>query len=63
MIATASLWKSAGFSGDLAIADAVVVRVAENGRLSVPAGQRKLLGLQDGGLVDRREEAERDGLA
>ncbi len=30
---------------------AALVRVAENGRLSIPAKQRKLLGLEDGGVV------------
>ncbi len=29
----------------------VLVRMAENGRLSIPAKQRKLLGLGDGGLL------------
>jgi AbrB family looped-hinge helix DNA binding protein len=29
----------------------VMVRVAENGRLSVPARQRKLLGIENGGVM------------
>jgi AbrB family looped-hinge helix DNA binding protein len=36
--------------------DAIMVRVAENGRLSIPAKQRKLIGLDDGGLVVARVE-------
>ena len=36
--------------------DTVMVRIAENGRLSIPAKQRKLLGLEDGGLVVARVE-------
>lgn len=36
--------------------DSVLVRIAGNGRLSLPARQRKLLGLQDGGLVVSRVE-------
>jgi AbrB family looped-hinge helix DNA binding protein len=35
---------------------AILVRVAENGRLSIPAKQRKALGLEDGGLVSVRVE-------
>jgi AbrB family looped-hinge helix DNA binding protein len=30
----------------------IFARVAENGRLSLPAGQRKLLGLEKGGRVE-----------
>jgi AbrB family looped-hinge helix DNA binding protein len=33
-----------------------VVRMSENGRLSIPAKQRKLLGLEDGGMVVTRVE-------
>jgi AbrB family looped-hinge helix DNA binding protein len=29
----------------------VMVRVAENGRLSIPARQRKLLGIENGGVM------------
>jgi AbrB family looped-hinge helix DNA binding protein len=36
--------------------ESVLVRIAENGRMSLPARQRKLLGLQDGGLVVSRVE-------
>ena len=36
--------------------ESVVVKVAENGRLSIPARQRKLIGLDDGGLVVARVE-------
>ena len=35
-----------------------VVRVAANGRLSVPAKQRKQLGLENGGLVVLRVEGD-----
>ncbi len=31
--------------------DFALVRMAENGRISIPAKQRKLLGLEQGGLV------------
>lgn len=31
--------------------ESVTVRVAENGRLSIPAKQRKLLGIENGGMV------------
>ena len=31
--------------------DSVLARVAENGRLSIPTRQRKLLGLDNGGVV------------
>ncbi len=34
--------------------DAIMVRVADNGRLSIPAKQRKLIGLEDGGLIVAR---------
>lgn len=33
-----------------------VVRMSENGRLSIPAKQRKQLGLEDGGMVVTRVE-------
>jgi AbrB family looped-hinge helix DNA binding protein len=36
--------------------DSVLVKVAGNGRLSIPAKQRKLIGLDDGGLVVARVE-------
>lgn len=36
--------------------DSVLVKVAENGRLSIPARQRKLMGLEAGGLVVARVE-------
>ncbi len=36
--------------------ESALVRVAENGRLSIPARQRKLLGLAEGGLVVSRVE-------
>jgi AbrB family looped-hinge helix DNA binding protein len=36
--------------------DTALIKVAENGRLSVPARQRKLLGLEGGGLVVARVE-------
>jgi AbrB family looped-hinge helix DNA binding protein len=35
-----------------------LVKVAPNGRLSVPAKQRKLLGLENGGLVVLRVEGD-----
>ncbi len=38
--------------------DTCVVKVAANGRLSVPAKQRKLLGLENGGLVVLRIEGD-----
>jgi AbrB family looped-hinge helix DNA binding protein len=38
--------------------DTFVVRVAANGRLSVPAKQRKQLGLENGGLVVLRVEGD-----
>ncbi len=34
--------------------DSVLVKVAGNGRLSIPAKQRKLIGLDDGGLLVAR---------
>ena len=36
--------------------DSVLVKVAGNGRLSIPAKQRKLLGLDDGGMLVARVE-------
>jgi AbrB family looped-hinge helix DNA binding protein len=36
--------------------DSVLVKVAGNGRLSIPAKQRKLMGLDDGGLLVARIE-------
>jgi AbrB family looped-hinge helix DNA binding protein len=36
--------------------ETALIKVAENGRLSVPARQRKLLGLKGGGLVVARVE-------
>lgn len=36
--------------------DTVLARVAENGRLSIPARQRKLLGLEKGGVVVIQEK-------
>ncbi|MBV8867902.1 MAG: hypothetical protein JOY65_00575 [Acetobacteraceae bacterium] len=36
--------------------ETALIKVAENGRLSVPARQRKLLGLEGGGLVVARIE-------
>lgn len=36
--------------------DSVLARVAENGRLSIPARQRKLLGLEKGGMVVIQEK-------
>ena len=31
--------------------EAIMVRVSDNGRLSIPAKQRKLLGIENGGVV------------
>jgi AbrB family looped-hinge helix DNA binding protein len=36
--------------------DSVLVKVAGNGRLSIPAKQRRLMGLDDGGLLVARVE-------
>lgn len=36
--------------------ESVTVKIAENGRLSIPARQRKLMGLENGGLVVARVE-------
>lgn len=36
--------------------ESTVIRVAENGRLSIPAKQRKLMGLEGGGMVVARVE-------
>lgn len=36
--------------------DSVLVKVAGNGRLSIPAKQRRLMGLEDGGLLVARVE-------
>lgn len=38
------------------VSEAITVRVAENGRLSLPSKYRRMVGLEDGGVVVVRVE-------